>query len=121
MSTDALGGARTSAAPSLSRLMPTPPPHPSRWSWIHRIALSILGAYALTWGLCALAVVALVANGSDFHEAEHGVLIAAFLVYLAVFLWSFATPRLSQVWLAVGGGAAVSMAIALFWQHQLMQ
>lgn len=101
--------------------MPTPHPHLRRWPWIHRIALSILGAYALTWGLCALAVVALVANGADFHEAEHGVLIAAFLVYLAVFLWSFATPRLGRVWLVVGAGAAASMAIALFWQHQLMQ
>ena len=101
--------------------MPKSPTHPTRLSWIHRITLSILGAYALTWGLSTLAVVALVASGVGFHEAEHGVLIAAFLFYLAVFLWSFAAPRLSRVWFAVGGGAAVSMGIALFWQHQLMQ
>ncbi len=107
---------------SLSRLMPDrPPSNPPWWPRIHRIFLSIVGAYALTWGLSALAVVALVASGVDFHEAEHGVLIGAFLAYLAVFLWAFAAPRLGRVWLAVGGGAAVSMSLALLWQHQLMQ
>ena len=99
----------------------TPSSRPSRWPWAHRIVLSIVGAYALTWGLSALAVVALVAGGVAFHEAEHGVLVVAFLVYLGVFMWAFAAPRLSQVWLTVGGGAVVSMATALWWQHLLMR
>ena len=102
----------------MTDLLPSPP---SRWHWFHRIALSILGAYAFTWGLSALAVVALVASGTDFHEAEHGVLIAAFLVYLGVFLWAFATNRLARVWLILGGGSTVSMALAIAWQHQLLQ
>lgn len=102
----------------MTALLPSPP---SRWHWLHRIALSILGAYAFTWGLSALAVVALVASGADFHEAEHGVLIAAFLIYLGVFLWAFAASRLAMVWLILGGGGAVSMALALLWQQQLLQ
>lgn len=97
------------------------PSQARRWRWFHRIVLSVLGAYAFTWGVSALAVVALVAAGIGFHEAEHGVLVVAFLVYLGVFMWAFAAPRLSQVWLTVGGGAAVSMAAALWWQHLLMR
>lgn len=80
------------------------PSQAPRWRWFHRIVLSVLGAYAFTWGVSALAVVALVAAGIGFHEAEHGVLIAAFLVYLVAFLWAFAAPRLSRVWWVLGGG-----------------
>jgi hypothetical protein len=100
--------------------LPLAPLRAPRWRWFHRIVLSVLGAYAFTWGASALAVVALVAGGLDFHEAEHGVLIAAFLVYLAAFLWAFAAPRLGRVWWVLGGGAVASMAAALLWQRVLM-
>lgn len=103
----------------MSTLTP-PPSRAPRWRWLPRIVLSVLGAYAFTWGVSALAVVALVASGIGFHEAEHGVLIAAFLVYLVAFLWAFAAPRLGRVGWVLCGGAAASMAAALLWQRLLM-
>ncbi|VUD40916.1 hypothetical protein TDB9533_00379 [Thalassocella blandensis] len=78
----------------------------------HRVALSLFGSYAFTWGFTAFGVAALSALGVDFHEAETAMLILAFLVILAVFLWAFAARSLSLVWLVLAGGAALFCAAA---------
>ncbi len=81
------------------------------WRGAHLAAASVLGGYAFTWGFAAFCIAALVALGVDFHKAETGVLIVAFLVFLAAFVWSFSVSRITSVWLVLlGGGAAMTGA-----------
>jgi hypothetical protein len=40
----------------------------------------------------------LVALGVDVHEPETGMVLVAILVFLALFLWAFASPRVARVW-----------------------
>ncbi len=78
---------------------------------INRIAASLLGGYAFTWGFSTLGITGLVALGVDFHEAEHAVMLLTFLVFLAVFLWAIATTNIKRVWLTLaGGGTAMATA-----------
>ncbi|MDX5410678.1 MAG: iron uptake protein [Thauera sp.] len=86
---------------------------------VARIAAAVLGGYAFTWGVTALGTVLLVALGTDFHEAETAMLLLAFLVFLGVFLWAFAAPRLVRVWAVLGGGA-VLMLPAAWWLQQFL-
>lgn len=91
----------------------------SPWQISNLVAASLLGGYAFTWGFTALGIAALVALGVDFHEAETGMLLLAFLIFLAVFLWAFSTSSLARVWgLLVGGGAI--MLGAAWWIQQLL-
>jgi hypothetical protein len=46
-----------------------------------------------------------VALGVDFHEAETGVLMLAFLVFLYMFLWAFVAKSLVRVWAVLAGAA----------------
>lgn len=69
-----------------------------------RVSAGLLGSYAFTWCFAALGIAALVALGVDFHEAETGVRLLAFLVFLGVFLWAFAAASLARVWAVLGGG-----------------
>ncbi|MGV8836282.1 iron uptake protein [Cellvibrio sp.] len=79
-----------------------------------RIAAAILGGYAFTWGLMALAVALLFAAGMEFHDAEHLGYIIGFLVYLTVFLWAFASRSLVRIWLLLaGGGGAMALMASL--------
>jgi hypothetical protein len=68
---------------------------------INRIAVALLGGYAFTWGFTALGIAGLVALGVDFHEAETGILLLAFLIILA-------------------GGAATMLGTSLYLQSQLL-
>lgn len=77
------------------------------WPIAQRVAASLLGGYAFTWGFSALGVASLVAMGVDFHDAEHGVLILAWLVFLTAFLWAFAASSAGRVWVVLAGGAAL--------------
>jgi hypothetical protein len=77
-----------------------------------RIVASLLGGYAFTWGFTALGIAGLAALGVDFHEAETGVLLLAFLVFLGVFLWAFAAASLARVWAVLAGGGALMSAAA---------
>lgn len=87
----------------------------------HLAAASVLGGYAFTWGFAALGIAGLVAVGVDFHEAETAVLILAFLVFLAAFIWSFSVPSLSRVWACLVGGGATMTALAWLIQKLLLQ
>lgn len=78
---------------------------------ISRISASLVGGYAFTWGITSLGITGLVALSTDFHEAETTMQLAAFLVFLGVFLWSFIVASVARLWLVLIGGAAV-MTIA---------
>lgn len=85
-----------------------------------RIAAAILGGYAFTWGVASLGTVLLVALGVAFHEAETAMLLLAFLLFLGVFLWAFAAPRLARVWAVLAGGAMLMLAAAWGLQQLLL-
>lgn len=86
----------------------------------NRIMAAILGGYAFTWGLSVLGITGMVSLGIDFHEAETGMSLIAFLVFLGLFLWAFAATSMARVWLVLAGGAAVMMTIALILQNSLV-
>lgn len=71
------------------------------------VLTAFLGGYLFTWGVTTLTVVSLVFAGVDYHEAETGALLLAFLVFLAVFLWRFASQRPGRVLLILFGGGAL--------------
>ncbi|HEX4878603.1 MAG TPA: iron uptake protein [Limnobacter sp.] len=85
-----------------------------------RIGAAVLGGYAFTWGFTAAGMAGLVALGVGFHEAETGVLMLSFLVYLGVFLWAFAHGSMARVWLALAGGGAVMTLAAWGIQQALL-
>lgn len=87
---------------------------------INRIAAALLGGYAFTWGFTAFGIAGLVALGLDFHEAETGVLLLAFLVFLGLFLWAFAAASVLRVWVLLGGGAVVMLTAAWALQRTLL-
>lgn len=87
---------------------------------VARIAAALLGGYAFTWGFASLSIAGLAALGVDFHEAETGVLMLAFLVFLCVFLWSFAHRSVAMLWAVLGGGgAAMTLAAWAIQQNML--
>lgn len=87
---------------------------------VSRCAAALLGGYGFTWGFAAMGVAGLVALGVDFHEAETGVMLLAFLVFLSVFLWAFAANSLIRVWAVLGGGAALMTTAAWALQRALL-
>lgn len=90
------------------------------WRGAHLAIASVLGGYAFTWGFAALGIAGLVALGVDFHEAETGVLILAFLVFLTAFIWSFSASRLTRVWAVLLGGGAGMAGAAWLIQKSLL-
>jgi len=68
-----------------------------------RIALAVVGGYALSAGLATLLAMPLSAL---MPRSEAVVLMAmlAFVTYLVVLLWAFAERRLAKLWLVLGGG-----------------
>lgn len=78
---------------------------------ISRISSALLGGYLFSFGFVAFGIAGLVAVGVDFHEAETALLMLAFLVFLCVFLWAFASRSVAVVWAVLaGGGALMSLA-----------
>lgn len=88
---------------------------------INLVAASLLGGYAFTWGFTALGIAGSVALGADFHDAEAGTHILAFLVFLGAFLWAFTAIRLSRVWVILAGGGLVMTLLAGLIQYFLLQ
>jgi hypothetical protein len=87
---------------------------------INRIASALLGGYVFTWGFASLGIAGLASFGVDFHEAETGVLMLAFLVFLSVFLWAFACSSVIRVWSVLAGGGAVMTLSAWLIQHSML-
>lgn len=76
-----------------------------------RVAASLLGGYAFTWGFTALGIALFLLVDMSYHEAETLVYLLAFLVFLVAFCWAFAAARVAKVWaVLVGGGAAMTGA-----------
>jgi len=82
--------------------------------------LTLLGSFALTWGFVAMGVTMLSALGVDYHEAEVTLMLLAFLIFLPLFLWSFASPRQGRVMALLFGGAALMTSGAWAIQHSLL-
>ena len=85
---------------------------PARLHIVSRIAASLLGGWVFTWGFASLGIVLLVAAGMSYREAQTLLFLLAFLVFLALFCWSFAAASLARVWLVLGGGGASMTAAA---------
>lgn len=87
---------------------------------IGRIAASLLGGYAFTWGVTTLGITGLVALGVDYHEAHTVLMLLAFLVFLVAFVWAFAARSLARVWLVLGLGGLCMTEAAWLLQQQLI-
>ncbi|MFY9514532.1 MAG: iron uptake protein [Rubrivivax sp.] len=85
-----------------------------------RVAASLLGGWAFVWGFTALAIAGQVAAGRPFNEAHTAAMLLAFLLFLSVFCWSFATASLLRVWAVLAGGALVMTAAAWWLQSSLV-
>lgn len=86
-------------------------------SWLpitSRIGASLLGGYIFVWGFVSLVIAWSLTTGTGYEEAEHLAYLLAFLVYLAAFLWAFASASLIRVWLVLLGGGAAMTAAAWF-------
>lgn len=88
---------------------------------LNLVAASLLGGYAFTWGFTALGIAGLVAFGVEFHDAEAGAHILAFLVFLVAFLWTFTAVRLSRVWALLAGGGLLMTLLAALIQYSLLK
>lgn len=86
-----------------------------------RIFASLMGGYAFIWGFLSAGTTASVAAGIEYEEAYTGFTLLAFLVYLALFLWSFADRSLLRVVTILFGGGALMTAAAWALQNQLLQ
>jgi hypothetical protein len=78
---------------------------------VSRVAASLVGGYAFTWGFVALAIALLLIVGMSYDEALTLVYLLAFLVLLFVFCWSFVAASLTRVWVVLAGGG-VAMTVA---------
>lgn len=95
--------------------------HHLRWpEVIARVAAGILGSYAFTWALTAAGVAALVGLGVPYHDAEMGMILLAFLVFLGLFLWSFIAIRIARVWVVLACGASLLLTAAWCIQRALL-
>ncbi|MCZ8093315.1 MAG: iron uptake protein [Acidovorax sp.] len=100
--------------------MSTGPHSPSRQHVLLRIAAAMLGGYAFCWGFVALSMAGLFALGMSFHDAEHLCAMLAFLLYVTVFCWAFATRSLARAWAVLAGGAALMAGAASLLQMTLV-
>ena len=87
---------------------------------LFRISAALLGGYAFTWGFSSLGIAGLATLGVDFHEAETGVLMLAFLVFLGVFLWAFASSSVARVWAVLAGGGVLMTLSAWLIQQSML-
>jgi hypothetical protein len=96
------------------------PFHFGTFNVVARIAAALLGGYAFTWGFVSLGVAGLAGLGVDFHEAETAMLMLAFLLFLGVFLWTFACHSVVRVWAVLAGGGAVMTLTAWAIQQTML-
>jgi hypothetical protein len=79
-----------------------------------RVVAAVVGGYAATVGLVALASVLLALAGMQRSEAVVLMTIIGFIGYVAILIWGFAEPRLLRLW-AVLGGVAVASHLGALW------
>jgi hypothetical protein len=83
---------------------------------VSRVLAATLGCYAFVWGVVTLGVAVLNGVGVEYHAAEQAMMILAFILYLVLFLWTFAAASLWRIWLVLASGSALMLAAA--WQLQ---
>jgi hypothetical protein len=91
----------------------------SPWHIVSRISAGLFGSYVFTWGFIALGASALIAAGTEFHEASSLVSMLSFLIYLCAFCWAFIAGSLVLVWGVLAWGGAL-MALAGWWIAHLI-
>lgn len=94
--------------------------HFGTFNLVARIAAALLGGYAFTWGFVSVGVAGLTGLGVDFHEAETAMLMLAFLLFLGLFLWTFACHSIVRVWTVLAGGGAVMTLTAWAIQQAML-
>ncbi len=87
---------------------------------ISRSAAAIFGGYLFAWGVTVFGIAGLVALGVDFHDAETGMFMLALLVFLGMFLWTFAASSVLRVWLVLAGGGAAMIGAGLALQSLIL-
>lgn len=85
-----------------------------------RIGAAVFGGYAFTWGCIAAGAALMCKAGMDFHDAEFLSSAIGLLVFLTVFLWTFATRRLWLAWGLLAGGGALLTGIASLVQASIV-
>ncbi|WP_416763281.1 iron uptake protein [Roseateles sp. So40a] len=90
------------------------------WALLSRIGAAVLGGYAFCWGFIALAHSGLYALGMPFHDGEHLSAILGVLLYLVVFLWTFAARRTGVTWTVLLAGGGVMTGAAALIQRALL-
>ena len=85
-----------------------------------RVGAAVLGGYAFTWGLIALATALLSKAGMGFHDAEFLSSAVGLLVFLVALLWTMACRRVALAWLVLAGGGAVMAALASLVQKSIV-
>ena len=85
-----------------------------------RVGAAVLGGYAFTWGLVALATALLFKAGMGFHDAEFLASAVGLLVFLVALLWTIACRRVALAWLVLAGGGAVMAALASLVQKSIV-
>lgn len=91
---------------------PLPPSNATR---SRQAVLSLIASFGFTWGFVALGVAGTTALGADYHESERALMLLAFVVFLPLFLWAFASARPGRalLLLATGGAGMATAAWAL--------
>ena len=79
---------------------------------ISRIAASLLGGWAFTWGFVAFGIASLAAAGMPYGDAKTLMYLLAFLVFLGLFLYAFTAASVLRVWLVFAGGGATMAGAA---------
>jgi hypothetical protein len=77
-----------------------------------RTTLALVGGYLLVRGLVSLCISVAVTLGADYERARLFAMMVAFLLYLAVFLWAFATRHLWRAIALLTGAAALTTFVA---------
>ena len=84
------------------------------------VLAAFAGGYLFAWGISTLGITGLVAFGASYHSAETALLILAFPVCLAAFLWAFASPRRYRCCLLLASAGLLMSAAGWQLQHQLL-
>lgn len=92
---------------------------PTRAHIVSRVAASLLGGWAFVWGFATLTISGQVALGQPYDQAHTATMLLAFVVFLAVFCWSFAAASLARVWAVLAGGALLMTGAGWLLQSSL--
>lgn len=79
---------------------------------VSRIAAAVFGGYAFVWGFTTLLIAVALSLRLPYGDAQTTAYLLAFLVFLGVFIWSFAARRVGLVWAVLAGGGVLMSSLA---------